>query len=111
MIDPGRLAPPHEALAQAPDRPQASPQGRDDLGVRMPLAVPLVGEGQDARRRPLPGRGVASRNQPFQSSPPLRGESDPIRIQCGKPSWGTACCQKLKNHHPALPVNRRLTEH
>ncbi len=74
-----------EALPQAFNGARAGAQGRDDLGVRIRLAAPLIRQKQNARMGQLPGRCFAYGDQLFQRQPFLHCECNPILVHRGTP--------------------------
>jgi hypothetical protein len=93
-----------ESLPQALNGSQAGAQGRDDLGVRIRLAAPLIRQKQNARMGQLPGRCFAYGNQLFQRKPFLHRESNPILVHRGTPFLEAQPVAKApRNNIPQYP--------
>jgi hypothetical protein len=93
-----------ESLPQALNGARAGAQGRDDLGVRIRLAAPLIRQKQNARMGQLPGRGFAYGNQLFQLKPFLHRERNPILVHCGTPFLEAQPVAKApRNNIPRYP--------
>lgn len=74
-----------ESLPQTLNRARAGAQGRDDLGLRIRLAEPLVRQKQNASMGQLPGCCFACGNHLFQLKPFLHRERNPILVHRGTP--------------------------
>ena len=93
-----------ESLPQALNGSRASAQGRDDLGVRIRLAAPLIRQKQNACMGQLPGRCFAYGNQLFQLKPFLHRESNPILVHRGTPFLEAQPVAKApRNNIPRYP--------
>jgi len=93
-----------EALPQAFNGARAGAQGRDDLGVRIRLAAPLIGQKQNARMGQLPGRCFAYGRHLFQRQPFLHCECNPILVHRGTPCLEAQPIAKPpRNHIPRYP--------
>jgi hypothetical protein len=93
------------SLPQAFNGARAGAQGRDDLGVRIRLAAPLIRHKQNVRMGQLPGRCFAYGNQLFQRSKPfLHCERNPILVHRGTPVLEAQHGAKApRNHMPRYP--------
>jgi len=94
----------HASLPQALNRAQAGTQGRDDLGVRIRLAAPLIRQKQNARMGQLPGRCFAYGRHLFQRQPFLHCECNPILVHRGTPCLEAQPIAKApRNNIPRYP--------
>jgi hypothetical protein len=94
----------NESLPQALNRSRAGAQGRDDLGLRIRLAEPLIRQKQNASMGQLPGRGFACGNQLFQLQPFLHRERNPILVHRGTPCLEAQPAAKApRNNIPRYP--------
>src|SRR5262249_34477071 len=67
-----------QVLAHGGDRPQAGPQGGDDLRIGAPPAAGVVGQQEDTGVGQFAGRRLARGNQLLQVRPFLRRQSHPV---------------------------------